>query len=133
MRALRSSGIRKLFVIHTGWTTKDSALICRPICCFLVGLATLAFATPLLFLLAAQGDHLPFSHEMLAYRYFTNVRILDGEGGDIWLPQGQLLTAILGTDRHRITRCTHRKARWRDPRAVVVATDRIFFEQTIAL
>src|SRR3954447_18612308 len=57
-------------------------------------LATLAFMTPLLFLLAANGDHMPFAHETLAFRYFTNIRILNGEGGEVWLPQGQLITVI---------------------------------------
>src|SRR4030095_96410 len=58
-------------------------------------IATVAlFSTPLIFLLLAEGDHLPFAHETLAYRYFANVRILNGEGGRIYLPQGQLLTLL---------------------------------------
>jgi hypothetical protein len=72
----------------------NTALTSRPIWCVLAAVATLTFATPLLFLLVAQGNHLPFAQESLAFRYFTNVRILNGEGGDIWLPQGQLLTTL---------------------------------------
>jgi hypothetical protein len=56
--------------------------------------ATALFSVPLLFLLVANGNHLPFSHETLAFRYFANVRILNGEGGDIYLPQGQLITLV---------------------------------------
>jgi hypothetical protein len=72
----------------------NTALTSRPVWCVLACVATLTFATPLLLLLVAQGDHLPFAHESLTFRYFTNVRILNGEGGDIWLPQGQLLTTL---------------------------------------
>ena len=56
--------------------------------------AALAFSLPLLFLLAAGGSHLPFANESLAYRYFANVRILDGQGAAVWTPQGQLVTVI---------------------------------------
>jgi hypothetical protein len=56
--------------------------------------ATMLFSVPLIFLLVAHGNHLPFSHETLAFRYFANVRILNGEGGEIYLPQGQLITLL---------------------------------------
>jgi hypothetical protein len=79
-------------VSNGGW--KYAALSLRLMLWTLAALATLTFATPLLFLLAANGEHLPFAHETLAYRYFTNIRILNGEGGEVWLPQGQLITAL---------------------------------------
>jgi hypothetical protein len=62
--------------------------------CLAAVFATIGFSVPLIFLLDANGDHLAFSHETLAFRYFTNVRILNGEGGEIWLPQGQLITTL---------------------------------------
>src|SRR5260370_35848142 len=64
----------------------------RVVWCIAAMAATALFSIPLLMLLAAHGNHLPFAHETLAFRYFANVRILNGEGGNIYLPQGQLLT-----------------------------------------
>jgi hypothetical protein len=46
----------------------------------------------LLMLLAAHGSYLPIMHEALRSLYFANVRILNGEGGSIYLPHGQILT-----------------------------------------
>lgn len=57
-------------------------------------LAALAFSTPLLFLLAAEGNYLAFANESLAYRYFANIRVLDGQGGAVWTAQGQLTSMI---------------------------------------
>jgi hypothetical protein len=57
-------------------------------------IATLIFSLPLIFLLAAGGSYLPFANESLAYRYFTSLRILDGQGSAVWTAQGQLVTAI---------------------------------------
>jgi hypothetical protein len=57
-------------------------------------LSTLAFSIPVLCLLAARGDYLPFAGESIANRFFTNIRLLDGEGGAVWLPQGQLVTVV---------------------------------------
>jgi hypothetical protein len=53
-----------------------------------------AVSIPLLMMLAAHRSYLPIVHETLAYRYFANVRILNGEGGNIYFPQGQVLTLL---------------------------------------
>jgi hypothetical protein len=64
---------------------------------------TVLFSIPLLMLVAAHGSYLPIVHEALRSLYFTNVRILNGEGGSVYLPHGQILTlaqhAILWTLR----------------------------------
>jgi hypothetical protein len=57
-------------------------------------LATALFSMPLLFLFAARGYYLPFSAESLVYRYFASLRILEGEGRTVFLPQGQLITLL---------------------------------------
>lgn len=56
--------------------------------------ASLCFSLPLAFLLLAGGSYLPFANESIAYRYFTSVRILDGQGGAVWTAQGQLATLV---------------------------------------
>jgi hypothetical protein len=48
-------------------------------------LATFVFAIPILIMIATRGDHLAFAHEALAFCYFATIRILNGEGGEIWL------------------------------------------------
>lgn len=60
----------------------------------LAGISTLLFSLPIIYMIAAGADYLPGFHESLAYRYFFNIRILDGQGGAVWLPQGQILSAI---------------------------------------
>ena len=49
----------------------------------------LIFSLPLLlFVGGAGGSYLPFADESLAYRYFANVRVLDGQGGAVSTRKG---------------------------------------------
>jgi hypothetical protein len=57
-------------------------------------LAAIIFSLPLLLLQFAGGSYLPFANESLAYRYFTSLRIMDGQGGAVWTAQGQLVTLL---------------------------------------
>jgi hypothetical protein len=66
----------------------------RITCAAAAVIAALAFSVPLLFLLAAGGNYLAFANESLAYRYFANVRILDGQGSAVWTAQGQLTSFL---------------------------------------
>jgi hypothetical protein len=56
--------------------------------------ACLLFALPFLLIAYFHADYLPWGNESLAYRYFACERIQQGEGGSIWLPQGQLLGIV---------------------------------------
>ena len=56
--------------------------------------AALIYAIPLEFLILTGGSHLPFSNESIAFRYFTALRILSGEGGTVWTAQGQFTSLI---------------------------------------
>ena len=57
-------------------------------------IASLLFAFPCIVILLKQGDYLSFANESLAYRYFSSERILNGEGANVWLPQGFLTSLI---------------------------------------
>jgi hypothetical protein len=57
-------------------------------------LATFGFAIPILIMIATRGDHLALVHEALTFCYFATIRILNGEGGEIWLPHGQIITVL---------------------------------------
>jgi hypothetical protein len=57
-------------------------------------LATFVFAIPILIMIATRGDHLALVHEALTFCYFATIRILNGEGGEIWLPHGQIITVL---------------------------------------
>jgi hypothetical protein len=56
--------------------------------------ACLFFALPFLLVAYFHADCLPCGNESLAYRYFACERIQHGEGGSVWLPQGQLLGVV---------------------------------------
>jgi hypothetical protein len=57
-------------------------------------LSTVAFSFPFFWLSFSNYSYLALAHETLAYRYFFNLRILDGQGSAVWLPQGQLLSSL---------------------------------------
>ena len=57
-------------------------------------IVTLLYAAPLVVCVLLRVDFTPIATETLAYRYFFVLRILNGEGGNVWLPQGQLLSAL---------------------------------------
>ena len=52
------------------------------------------FAFPLLLSLHYQANFFSLSNESLAYRFFASERILNGEGGNVWLPQGHLTSSL---------------------------------------
>ena len=53
-----------------------------------------ALGIPFLIHSASNYTYLHFAHENLSYRYFFNIRVLDGQGSAVWLPQGQLISAL---------------------------------------
>lgn len=52
------------------------------------------FALPLVLMVCCKGDYMAVANESLANRYFACERIQHGEGGRVWLPQGQLLGVV---------------------------------------
>lgn len=63
-----------------------------------------ALSIPLLIHSASNFSYLHFAHENLSYRYFFNVRILDGQGSAVWLPQGQFISAVQNLIAYGISR-----------------------------
>jgi hypothetical protein len=55
--------------------------------------ASILYALPLAVALAVDADLTTLANEAIAYRYFTIERIRNGEGGNVWLPQGQTTSA----------------------------------------
>ena len=55
---------------------------------------TAMVSLPLFLVIAYKAEILTIGSESLAYRFFYSYRILNGERGNIYLPQGYLLSAV---------------------------------------
>jgi hypothetical protein len=64
--------------------------------------AILLFSSPQFFLYFVDASFVAFANEPISYRYFHAARVAMGEGGNVWLPQGQL-TDLLYQAAYAIT------------------------------
>jgi hypothetical protein len=57
-------------------------------------------AVPQILVCITHASFLTFAPEQIAYRYFLVARLMAGEGGNVWQPQGQLTSSVVNGTLH---------------------------------